>query len=93
MANVPPVARHWEKRAFVRGETYQVSKAFVDADGDEHPIGEQWTFISSMYSRFDSEMILCTRIPSGEEWMIPLIWEEEKQGEIIENWTAYFSLA
>jgi len=39
---VTPAQGDWERTRLVRGERYRVIKMFRDADGDEHPIGEEW---------------------------------------------------
>ncbi len=44
---VTPAEGDWERTRLVRGERYRVIKPFRDADGDEHPIGEEWIFVSS----------------------------------------------
>ena len=54
------------------GTPFRVTKAFVDADGDNHPVGEEWTFIMSMFNRLASLYMVCAAAPSGEEWEIPV---------------------
>jgi hypothetical protein len=79
----------WENNHIKRSHTYRVAKAFFDADGDEHAIGEEWVFLTSMFSRYDDELTLCVRSPSREEWKIPLIWKPEAQRDVIENFLDY----
>jgi hypothetical protein len=87
---VPPSA--WEASRMVRGKQYQVIKAFKDANGDEHLVGENWVFLMKMFNRFDDELNLCVLSASGEEWRIPLIWKREGEQEVIENVARYVSL-
>ena len=87
-AQVGPSEWDWEKRHLVRGERYRVIKQFVDADGSEHPIGEEWQFLGSTFSKFDDELILWVRLQSGD-WKIPLVWNKGKQQTVIENWQEY----
>ena len=86
-----PSDKNWETGKFVRGALYRVSHSFLDSDGDEHPAGEQWTFISSLYSKFEDELTICIRKQNGEEWKISLTWNKDAQGFIIEHWEDYFT--
>jgi hypothetical protein len=80
---------HWEKRNLIRNQRYEVVKPFLDSDGDEHPVGEEWCFIGSMFSKFDDEITICVRVMSGEEWKFSLIWKQNKQTDVIEHWREY----
>jgi hypothetical protein len=82
---IPPSEGKWEKRNLERGRRYRVNKAFTDSDGDNHQIGEEWVFVSSMYSKFDELLTLCIQDSTGQYWQLPLFWKKEKQGEIIEH--------
>jgi hypothetical protein len=73
----------------VRGERYRVIKPFIDADGDVHLAGEEWAFVSAMYSKFDNLLTLCVHLSSGDEWALPLLWKKDKQAEIIEHFPTY----
>ncbi|MDA0659333.1 MAG: hypothetical protein O2931_13135 [Planctomycetota bacterium] len=79
----------WETQFLKRGRTYTVTKWFVDADNDAHAVGEEWTFIASMFSRFDDELTLCVRFATCEEWTIPLLWNTDSQADVIENFSGY----
>jgi hypothetical protein len=83
----------WEQNKLVRGARYRVTKSFLDADGDEHNVGEEWTFVGSSFSKFDDELAFCVRREGEQEWKIPLIWSDAKQGAVIERWREYFSRA
>jgi len=88
---VAPSHGDWETNRLIRGQRYRVIKRFSDADADEHDIGEEWAFISTLFSKFDDELTICVRDVTGEEWTIPLIWTPDKQQDIIERWQDYFS--
>ena len=78
----------WEKKRMQRGAVYRIVVPFVDADGDEHGVGEEWVFISTMFSRFDDELTICVR-RDGHEWKIPLFWTPDAHGNLIENFNNY----
>jgi hypothetical protein len=78
-----------ERTRLVRGGRYRVTKAFRDADGDEHLTGEEWIFVSTLFSKFDDELTLCIRDVGGNEWKIPLDWKINNQQDVIENWQQY----
>lgn len=86
---VAPSEWDWERNRLIRGERYRVIKAFFDADGHEHAIGEEWLFISTLFSKFDDELTICIRLTSGEEWKIPLLWSVDQQQDVIERWQNY----
>jgi hypothetical protein len=69
----------------MRGERYRVIKPFSDADGDDHPVGEEWLFIGIKFSKFDDELMICIQLSSQDEAIIPLIWREDGQQEVIER--------
>ncbi len=79
----------WENGRVTRGQRYRVSKPFTDAHGDRHSIGEEWTFLRSMFSKFDDELIMCIRDASGDEWSITLLWKAEYHEMIIESFRDY----
>ncbi len=80
---------NWEKARLVRGRRYRIVKAFVDADGDPHQEGEEWSFVASAFSRQDDELMVCVRRSDMAEWRILLFWRPEAQQEIIENFCQY----
>jgi hypothetical protein len=88
---VPPSEGDWEGGRLVRGGRYRVTKSFQDADGDEHPIGEDWTFVSTLFSKFDDELTLCIRDAGGNERKIPLKWKVDSQQDVLANWQGYFA--
>ena len=78
----------WEESCLSRGDRYRVIKPYIDADGDQHVVGEEWTFLTSMFSRFDL-LTLCVRRASDEEWRIPMLWTPEAQQVVIEGFSNY----
>ncbi len=68
--------------------TYVVVQAFRDFDGDEHSVGEAWTFIGASFPPYDDGLSLFVTI-EGERRHIRMQWREGAQGEIIDNLTDY----
>lgn len=79
----------WETNRMKRSQKYRITKSFLDADGDEHAIGEEWEFLASTFSRLDDELTLCVRFWSRDEWRIPLIWKPDAQQDIVEHFLDY----
>jgi len=46
------------------------------------------TFLSSLFSKFEDELVLCVRI-QGNDWKIPMVWSADKQQDVIEHWEEY----
>ncbi len=86
---VPPTQRDWEFGRLERGHRYRVVKAFVDADGDRHDVGEEWVFVTQMFSKLDDELTICVRSESNEEWRIPMSWKPDAQQDTIEGFRHY----
>jgi hypothetical protein len=91
-SDLPPTSSwNWERGQFERGQVYRIIKAFADADGATHPVGEKWRFLGGGFNKFDDEVILCVQFPSGEEWKISLIWREDFQARVINSWSDYIA--
>jgi hypothetical protein len=88
-----PSVGAWEQYRLVRGNAYRVIKTFNDADNHNHPVGETWIFLGAMFNKFDNELVLCVRLAESAEWKIPLIWQTDKQQDVIESWKAYLAQA
>ncbi len=89
-SSITPSADSWEaQHGLIRGRRYSVIKRFSDNDGDIHMAGEEWQFMSALFSKFDNEVTVCVRLDDGKDWMIPLVWMENKQSDIIENIQEY----
>ena len=85
-------ASSWVERGLFGGNAYRVIKAFKDADGDEHAIGEEWPYLGSMFDRNYNEVSFCIRLGNAEEWSIPLIWRRDQQGDIVDHWDKYLAM-
>jgi hypothetical protein len=70
------------------GATYVVVRAFRDFDGDEHSVGEIWTFVGSSFLPYDDGLSLFVTV-EGERRHIRMQWREDAQGEIIDNLNDY----
>jgi hypothetical protein len=68
-----------------RGVAYRVTASFLDADGDDHHVGEKWTFRGSWFSKFDDEITLFIVHSDDSHGRIPLLWKPNAQGEVIED--------
>jgi hypothetical protein len=69
----------------VSGRTYRVVRAFVDYDGEEHPVGETWVFRRHNFLPYESGLSLFVSPDGAVEWHIRLQWQPETQGPIIDN--------
>lgn len=68
------------------GHRYRVMRAFVDFDGDEHAVGETWTFSGWSYLPHDSGLSLFVRM-DGEadgEWHIRMMCTPDEQGPVVD---------
>ena len=79
----------WERGYLARGQRYRVVRPFVDVDGDMHPVGEEWIFLGSGFSRFEDDLFLFVRMLADDEWEFCLRWRPGFQLEIIENFLSY----
>ena len=70
------------------GLTYMVVQSFRDFDGEQHPVGETWTFIGSSFLPYDDGLSLFAMV-EGERRHIRMQWREGAQGEIIDNLNDY----
>lgn len=67
---------------------YEVVQAFHDFDGQEHKVGESWTFIGSSFLPYDDGLSLFVRI-GGKDRQIRMQWREGAQDAIIDNLSDY----
>ena len=88
-ATPAPPAGRGEVPQLGRGRTYCVTKAFRDSDGDDHPVGETWTYLGSTFFYYDDLLNVHVRLASGEEWSIPLIWDPGHDQRTIERLRDY----
>lgn len=73
----------------IPGKSYQVVRSFVDADGDRHKCGQQWTLIAVWFNKFDNEVTFGVKAGGPKEWAVPLLWSPEHQQAIINNISSY----
>jgi hypothetical protein len=71
------------------GQRYRVIKAFTDHDRDDHPVGEEWTFLRSAFVPYHSGMSWFVTFDGVEETHIRLQSIPEEQGEILDNLAEY----
>ena len=67
------------------GRRYVVATAFTDFDGDQHPEGENWTFLAQYFLPYDDGLSLFVSFDEVSEWHIRLQWRPDTQGEIINH--------
>jgi len=67
------------------GRRYRVIKAFVDFDGDGHPVGECWTFLGYSFVPHDDGMSWFVSLDGEREWLVRLQWRAEAQAEVLEH--------
>lgn len=68
--------------------TYMVVQPFRDFDGNEHPVGETWSFIGSSFLPYDDGLWLFV-VVDGQRRQIRMQWREEQQGAIVDNLPDY----
>ncbi len=71
------------------GQRYRVIKAFTDHDRDDHPVGEEWTFLRSAFVPYHSGMSWFVTVDGVEETHIRLQSIPEEQGEILNSLAEY----
>lgn len=71
------------------GQRYRVIKAFTDHDRDDHPVGEEWTFLRSAFVPYHSGMSWFVSFDGVEETHIRLQSIPEEQGDIINSLAEY----
>ena len=79
----------WERGRISRGELYRVVVSFADTDGDQHYVGEQWTYIGSWCSKFDNDVTLFVSGSDGTNFQFSLHWTPGTQEQVIENILTY----
>ena len=67
--------------------TYCVTAAFVDFDGQTHPVGERWRFLRKNFLPYDDGLSLFVDV--GREIQIRLQCREEEQGGIVDAFSDY----
>ncbi len=71
------------------GRPYAVVRAFVDFDGETHPVGETWIYLGHAFAPDDDALSLHVRGDDDAERRIRLSRRSEDQGPIIDALAAY----
>jgi hypothetical protein len=86
----PHAPGHWTARTppqpygpLTPGLRYEVASAFVDYDGDEHPVGECWVYLGHNFLPYDDGLSLFVSRDGRQEWHIRLQDRPEEQGGIV----------
>jgi hypothetical protein len=74
-------ARSWGH--LVPGRRYRVARPFVDFDGVDHPVGEEWLFLGSRYQVYDDGLSLFVSLDGEQEWHIRLRNTDPDQGALL----------
>jgi Domain of unknown function (DUF3601) len=82
---------HGDFGALRVGRRFHVVRAFSDYDGDEHPVGEAWTFLGHNFLPYDDGLSLFVSKTGDDEWHIRMQWRAETQGPIIDALGSYVS--
>lgn len=64
---------------------YRVATAFRDFDGDEHAVGEAWTFVGYSFLPHDDGLSLFVSVDGRDEWHIRMQWRPEAQGPVLDS--------
>jgi len=79
----------WLWQALKPGLKYRVCRAFTDADGDAHSVGEEWQLRNCSFDKFDDEVTVFVTKTDGTRWSFRLTWSSCTQGDTIERPMAY----
>lgn len=71
------------------GQRYRVIKAFKDHDRDDHPAGEEWTFLRSAFVPYHSGMSWFVSFDGVQEIHIRMQSTPEEQGPVLDNLAEY----
>ncbi|MES2445473.1 MAG: DUF3601 domain-containing protein [Pseudomonadota bacterium] len=66
------------------GRRYEVTAPFTDYDGDLHPAGERWRFLTHNFLPYEDGLSLFVSLDDAQEWHIRLQWRPETQAAIID---------
>ena len=73
------------------GHIYCVTQSFLDFDGTQHPVGEQWTYLSFNFLPYDDGLSLFVSLDAEQEWHIRMQLRPEEQGAIMRNLSHYLA--
>ena len=73
------------------GKRYSVIKPFKDFDGQEHPVGEAWTYLGTAFLPYDDGRSIFVSLDGEKEWHIRMQDRAEEQGPILDNLRDYIA--
>jgi hypothetical protein len=73
------------------GRRYRVSQAFFDYEGEEHPVGEEWTYLGHNFLPYEDGLSLFVSLDGEQAWHIRMQWTEEAQGAILDDLENYIT--
>lgn len=73
------------------GQRYRVIKAFKDFDGQDHPVGETWTYIDTAFLPYDDGRSIFVSLEGTREWHIRMQDRAEEQGPILDHLRDYIA--
>lgn len=71
------------------GKRYRVIKPFKDFDGQEHPAGEEWTYIGTAFLPYDDGRSIFVSLDGEREWHIRMQDRAEEQGPVLDRFQDY----
>ncbi len=71
------------------GKRYRVIKPFRDFDGQEHPVGEEWTYVGTAFLPYDDGRSIFVSLDGEKEWHIRMQDRPEEQGPILDRLHEY----
>jgi hypothetical protein len=80
-------------RSLVPGRRYTVVRAFADFDGDQHPVGETWTYLTQSFIPYHDGLSLFVSLDGTQEWQIPFQVIREEQAGIVNQLESYIQPA
>lgn len=87
-----PTASHQFLHAGCR---YRVIRGFRDFDGEEHAVGERWTFLGSSFVPYEDGLSLYVTLDDGtgdmHDRQIRMQWRPEAQGPVLDHLAAYIA--
>lgn len=75
----------------IPGQRYRVVKAFTDFDSQEHPVGEEWTYLGTAFLPYDDGRSIFVSLDGEKEWHIRMQDRAEEQGPILDNLREYIA--
>lgn len=75
------------------GKRYRVIQPFRDFDGQDHPIGETWTYLGTAFLPYDDGRSLFVSVDGDREWHIRMQDRPEEQGPILDSFQTYVAPA